>query len=365
MKTKALILLSIFAFLAIIISPSQIQAQDTTITYHKGEKLYGKIKSIIEIERDYETKFLIFQKKYDQDSMGYQYNNNGKLIEETDNNNYNYQGKLRTLHKYDERNNKTEYIKLYEFGQSDTSFNKYDMNNNLIEKINPIETCNYKYDNRGNVIEVKGGIFKVHLFLKYNEKNKIEKIESYYDNKLSSTTEMVYINNKNQSQELTYTDSILTKERIYNYKNDSTLTDESITEYYANKSENIESCNLRLIYSKEIKIYQKDTVLLEIKRYKYDEEGNVINREILKYDDRSRLIYSENRFKNQAGIYKYINKYNDRDELIEQTSYTVNNPIPLVEKYKYKYDKKGNWIEKIIKDKYSKGIFTREIEYYE
>lgn len=362
MKSKLAILVSIFILFILNFSHFKSQAQDSIITYHKDEKLLGKVKSIVENEKSFETKFWIFQKEYYNSTDEYKYNEDRKLVEKISYD-YNILGVEYTNYKYDDRGNKIETTTKNDSGIS-KSINRYDTNNNLIEKMTPLDTFYYKYDDRGNAIEIKENIFNIHIFLKYNDKNKIEQIERYYNDKSSSIDEIVYINNKNQSQKLTYTDSILTIEAIYNYRNNSTLKDETIIKYYTNISD-IDSCNLRRIMSKEIKIYQIDTVLLEKREYEYDEEGNEISIVIHKYDDRSRLIHYENKFKDQAGEYKYLYKYNDRDEIIEQTSFNVNNHNPNIEKFKYKYDKKGNWIKKIIKDKYSKAIFTRKIEYYQ
>lgn len=362
MKSKLAIIVSIFILSILCFSHFKSQAQDSIITYHKNEKLLGEIKSIVENEKCLEYKFWLFQKEYYNSTYEYKYNKEGKLVEEISYD-YNVLGVNYTNYKYDERGNKIEITTKNNSGISKSIY-IYDTNNNLIEKKNPLDTFNYKYDNRGNVIEVKERVFNTHVFIKYNDKNKIVKIETYNNDKLSSIDEIEYINNNKQYQELTYTDSILSKAAIRNYKNDSTLKDETIIEYYTNISD-LDSCYLRRIMSKEIKKYQKDTVLLENRKYEYDEEGNETSIEIRKYDDRSRLIYYENIFKDQAGEYKYLYKYNDRDEIIEQTSFIVNDPNPNIEKFKYKYDKKGNWIKKIIKDKYSKAIFTRKIEYYQ
>lgn len=362
MKSKLTIIVSIFLLSILCFSHFKSQAQDSIITYHKDEKLLGKVKSIVENDKSFETKFWIFQKEYYNSTYEYKYNKEGKLVEDISYD-YNVFGTEYTNYKYDERGNKIEITTKNNSGISKSIY-IYDTNNNLIEKKNPLDTFNYKYDNKGNLIEVKERIFNTHVFIKYNDKNKKIKIETYNNDKLSSIDEIEYTNNNKPSQELTYTDSILSKEAIRNYKNDSTLKDETIIEYYTNISD-LDSCNLRRIKSKVIKTYQKDTVLLENMKHEYDEEGNETSIDIQKYDDRSRLIYYEFRFKNQAGDYKYLYKYNDRDELIEVTSYVVNHPIPNIDKFKYKYDKKGNWIKKIIKNKSSKAIFTRKIEYFQ
>ncbi len=362
MKSKLAIIVSIFILSILCFSHFKSQAQDSIITYHKNEKLLGKVKSIVENEKGLEYKFYLCQKEYYNSTYEYKYNKKGKLVEEISYD-YNVLGVNYTNYKYDDRRNEIEIKTKNNAGISKT-INRYDTNNNLIEKITPFDTFYYKYDSKGNLIELKEVGFNTHVFLRYNDKNKIEKINRYNNDKLSSIDDIEYTNSNNQFQKLTYTDSILTKEAIYNYKNDSTLKDETIIEYCTNISD-LDSCYLRRIMSKEIKTYQKDTVLLENRKYEYDEEGNETSIEIRKYDDRSRLIYYENIFKDQAGEYKYLYKYNDRDEIIEQTSFIVNDPNPNIEKFKYKYDKKGNWIKKIIKDKYSKAIFTRKIEYYQ
>ena len=59
-----------------------------------------------------------------------------------------------------------------------------------------------------------------------------------------------------------------------------------------------------------------------------------------------------------------IYKYNDKDELIEVISYFKNDSLAGIDKFKYKYDRKGNWIKKKIYDKSGYTIVKRKIKYY-
>ena len=81
MKSKLAILVSIFILFILNFSHFKSQAQDSLITYHKDEKLLGKVKSIVENDKSFETKFWIFQKEYYNSTYEYKYNEDRKLVE--------------------------------------------------------------------------------------------------------------------------------------------------------------------------------------------------------------------------------------------------------------------------------------------
>lgn len=58
-------------------------------------------------------------------------------------------------------------------------------------------------------------------------------------------------------------------------------------------------------------------------------------------------------------------KYNDKGHLIEHFLLPNNKKHKQIWEYEYKYDSKGNWIEKInYKDRIPLQFVKREIEYY-
>ncbi|MBV7440439.1 hypothetical protein KRX57_03330 [Weeksellaceae bacterium TAE3-ERU29] len=136
--------------------------------------------------------------------------------------------------------------------------------------------------------------------------------------------------------------------------------------------------------------------------YKYDERGNLIEERITRAKDGSSAGYKINSYDesnnkieekkySSAGVLdtRNIYKYNEKGELIQQSIYTsdklysniyykYNNRGERIEEkyeyssiiinstYKYKYDEKGNWINRIefIDDK-PKYIEERKYEYYD
>jgi len=62
---------------------------------------------------------------------------------------------------------------------------------------------------------------------------------------------------------------------------------------------------------------------------------------------------------------KYISKYDDKNNLIEEVKYNQNGEIIETKSFNYKYDQKDNWIEKIeYKNAIPQILKEREIEYY-
>ncbi len=64
-----------------------------------------------------------------------------------------------------------------------------------------------------------------------------------------------------------------------------------------------------------------------------------------------------------------INKFDSHDDLIKRTSYRYNSSKLLEESslgWEYKYDQKGNWVEKtFFADDKAVITYFRKIEYYE
>jgi hypothetical protein len=192
---------------------------------------------------------------------------------------------------------------------------KYDNNGNLIEKIGTNQTSDtfqyqftYKYDNNGRKIE--GSLYLAKGINAYNYKYK-------YDKK------------NNLVEELRYdTKGILSGKECYKYDENS------------NKIESDK--------------YGSDTILINKCTAKYDSVGNKIE-----YYD-----YSPNDSTSHKDNYKYDSNKN----IIERKRLKLNsnpNNAPIVEVYKYEFDKIGNWVKQItyINNK-PKFIQVREIEYY-
>lgn len=113
--------------------------------------------------------------------------------------------------------------------------------------------------------------------------------------------------------------------------------------------------------------------------YKYDNEGNEL--EDIQYDSKGNIDYKINRRFDKRGneserVYKRyflgdeyfsksLKKYDNRDNIIEDTDYKSDGSIEEKLGYVYSYDKKGNWISRVCYiDEKPKFIIEREIEYY-
>ncbi len=166
--------------------------------------------------------------------------------------------------------------------------------------------------------------------------------------------------------------------KSYEYNNNGNILD-----YKTFKQDN--SLNIHESYSydtkgnliEEIKYKPDGNIKMKLV-YKYDENGNKItfekhfNNQILfgtffyKYDDAGNIIEEIRKDLNGELDYKWDINYNKKGLIIEKKVYKT--PSLILEKiitFKYKYDSKRNWIQKI---KFQDGepiyIFERRIEYF-
>jgi len=145
----------------------------------------------------------------------------------------------------------------------------------------------------------------------------------------------------------------------------------------------------------EIKYYDINGKICLVKdgyagfRYKYDERGNQLESMPLGVDDCLAAGYLITRYKydkndnqtelslynrdlnpaiNSKGYYKKISVYNDRNQILEESFYDVNNQLTILseEKYaliKYQYDNRGNAILISYFDIYRKPCFSKNGNY--
>ena len=96
----------------------------------------------------------------------------------------------------------------------------------------------------------------------------------------------------------------------------------------------------------------------------YDSNGELLEKKYIKYDNKGRIIERKLIIDTSIFIqnFKYDNKEtDDLTVMIKSENYSIISETI----YTYKYDKNGNWIEKIsIEDEVPKIIVEREIEYY-
>jgi len=227
------------------------------------------------------------------------------------------------LWRFDAKGESTEYTKFGDFYEETVKFeNKYDSQNRLTEK-----DC---FNSNGD--------------LAWKRVNK-------YDNE--KITQTIYYNE----------DGILSEKYLYKY-DDNTKKCET-WQYDGNGD---------LIYKW---VHDKNGNLLE--EYDYFSTGDVSKKTEYEYDNSGTLnrtliyellysLYGSEKFEEE-----YL--YNDKADIIVLKSYDYSydddyNPVTTQKieyTYKYKYDNKGNWIEKILfksEAEIAIAIEEREIEYY-
>ncbi len=90
------------------------------------------------------------------------------------------------------------------------------------------------------------------------------------------------------------------------------------------------------------KVYDGKENLLDSKEY-FSSDGNVTGRTTNRYDDKGRLIETEEY--NVNGTFKYTYRYDDRGNLIEENHYNTNGNLDDKNTLTYRYNEKGNKIE--------------------
>lgn len=211
-----------------------------------------------------------------------------------------YSGKLvkKTSYKYDQKNNITE-TKMYNPKQ-ELLFRYTYQYNNAGNKIK-----NYWYDQEGNLLE--------HETFSYNKKGELLEIRKY---------EKKYLKQKG----------------VYHYKNGFKYE----TTNFFKKDGSVKKKNVSVYNSinkkTEIYSYQPKDVLTNVNIYKYNGNGEIIERKSHSSD----------------GMIGY-NTEESRQQIEFENVYT----------FEYKYDEKGNWIKVIQYKNYIPiKIIERQFEYY-
>lgn len=240
-----------------------------------------------------------------------------------------------TLTIYDMQGNKSEvtWYNSDERVKYKKSF-KYDVENRKINEIgiNKFDNIDYsidfKYDDNGNLIE--------EYCSNFNEDSTKDSKTYVYDLWGNRTEICIYS---------FYDDTLRHKiENTYDYKNniiDSTVYELGIYKY-------------QRIYK-----YDQNNFLIEEERI--NNEGNIIEKTTYKYDDKGNQIELENFFSNE----KLVRYYDDKRMVREVKSYNSKGIVERTTNFHYRYDEKGNWVEKIITiDNIPSYIEEREIEYF-
>lgn len=277
------------------------------------DNLRGKVKSYTESSYEAVELFGNIEKgEWEQSSRQRIFDKKGLLIEE---NSYNPDGSIdkRRMYKHDENGNLIEDIS---YNSNEEPIIKtvfiYDESGNLVEKNGYgyflsidgtlAHQWTYKYDEKGNQIEVLNVFEKSRWTYKYDEKGNVLEYNMHKAN-----------------------GSLGIKEK-------------SKYDKMGNKIEN--------------NVYSSDGSLRSKYSYKYDKRGNEIEESV---------YHSDGSLKE-----KETYKYDEKGNVIEESWYNSNDILVANWKYQYDFDKKGNWIKRIsFEDGKPTDIREREYEYYE
>jgi antitoxin component YwqK of YwqJK toxin-antitoxin module len=236
------------------------------------------------------------------------YNEQGKLIEE---HLFNEDGELdeKKTYEYDEKGNVVKELLYYVDGSFDTTIFIYDVNGHLIEKttIDPDNEIESKkvltYDNANLLSEVttdaEGSVLsEVHI--KYDEKGNETEIERYNSEDDKTTrTEFIYNEEGKKSEAHTYTNGKHVSKQVY----ESDEKDQLI------KIEEEE------LFSKSVTTLEYDDHGNMILQLEVDENGELNNRIIRKFNDSNKLaevnvtIDRHGRGLNQNYLIQYTYEY--------------------------------------------------------
>ena len=215
----------------------------------------------------------------------------------------------------------------------------------LNDKVKYLEVCTYKAVEKGGKVE-KGNLI-AYKFIEYNEDGYMV---SYIDNTLKSTFKYdskgnkIELNRFNRNSELEYK----TK-----FKTDSigNIIEENL--YKANKE----------LESKTI--YRYDSIGNKIEVNSFN-KGGVLEYKITYLYDTKENITEENKY-NSTGVLEYKTKYlyDSKENKIEENNY-INGLLAKKTTYKYEFDQNSNWKKRTAYDKNNKveSITERKIFYF-
>ncbi|HEY9167891.1 MAG TPA: hypothetical protein VIN72_00210 [Lutibacter sp.] len=194
------------------------------------------------------------------------------------------------------------------------------------------------------------------LEYKYNSDNDLIGEYSYdFKGNLTYLKTYKYDYMGNLEQEVNFNPKFVDHTVTYNYKSDENGNQvewRGIGFFEPLTKMNYDSNN-NMVYSLK---YDRDMLMTESNEYTYDSNGNNI-------DHVHRMLQLK-------AWKKFSFKYDNLRNVIEITEYENNSydKISNIEKHKYKYDSKENWIEEEVKYYYTERKFSffykRDIEYY-
>jgi len=231
--------------------------------------------------------------------------------------------------------------------------------------------------------EIKGDFlvdsFDYNMAITLDKKGRVIKLTSYSEKgKPSDIKETVYDNKNRVAKEtVLFLPEKITRKISYSYNDkEKKGTAIALSSHKSDKQTkreitlNDEGLPIKVIFFdsdgeafKEISYeYNKNQKLAKSTIY---EDGNLKRQVSYKYDDKGRIIEAKNYYIFFPGgdiTYKYV--YKDEIYPIEHTA-IIGDDDPETLTFKYKFDSKGNWIEKTyFLDEEAVAIIKRKITYY-
>jgi hypothetical protein len=281
------------------------------------EYLKGRVRSYSEVYFKYKKFGTEFKKTdFEHTSSSYQFNKNGKVVEEQE---YYYGGKEKAskrVYKYDENGEEIEEVVFTGDGQI---------------------SAKYLYKNTYS---------KEQLLIGYTVLP-----EGHY-------SKILYYSNSQARQITSYSsDGTIYRIRKFNFSG----VINNYTEFYADgslQSNNNYNEHGNIILEVD---YNIDGTIFQRKVYEYDDFQNLIKRTEynsagdISHSWNNKLVFDNNQniidekvIENSVLIYHYKSEYNVNREKIKSTKIDSNGKIMYEKNYSYKYDKNGRVIEKLI-----------------
>jgi hypothetical protein len=304
------------------------------VVHHKTVNKYDEKGNLIEFISTVSEKDVLHQKTTNK------YDEKGDKIESTE---YNTDGNLikKITIKYDEKGNKTMYTQNFKKGGMHLkNIEIYDKVGNILESyFNCIDSL--EYNENGNMIEktyysyYSDTILKINRIanFKYDKNGNLLEKTDYYKNKMRFKCTYKYDENGKILQKIVFnSDSSMESKDTYKYEENGYIIETYFQDnnYPSGMSNHDKKGNIK----KRTKL--SPGLTLEEEEFKYDENGKIIERTFWDMYD----------IKNEKELYKYDEKGN----IIEFNQYISNKEFPGSDSFikvicTYKYDDNGNIIE--------------------
>ncbi len=228
------------------------------------------------------------------------------------------------------------------------------MNNGMLSSSEKITYCEGKLEKKERRQIGKKDRME-QMKIEYFENNKLIKVETYdLKNKLIDVVKYEYLGKEEKKIfMLKNGEKGYTQKKIYDDRQNQIMFGEEI----GGKDRG---------YSKWIEYnYNEDGTIQE--QRSVDKDGNILNKQVVKYDEKKNLIESKVYYKSDGDTELRIDKsatfsYNSYGDLTSWTSETSRTIFII--NFHYDYDEHGNWIRRTMDSSLTKGFaLTRIIKY--